>query len=58
VLHLRARAVRLEGKAYVDGKLVCEAVLSCGLVPREKKKPEPRVEDAPSPAELQPVAAE
>ncbi len=34
VLQLRATAVRLEGKAFVDGKLVCEATLRCGLVPR------------------------
>jgi 3-hydroxyacyl-[acyl-carrier-protein] dehydratase len=58
VLQLRARAVRLEGKAYVDGKLVCEATLSCGLVPREKKKSESRVEEASAPAELQAVTAE
>jgi 3-hydroxyacyl-[acyl-carrier-protein] dehydratase len=34
VLQLRSRAVRLEGKAYVDGKLACEAILSCGVVSR------------------------
>ncbi len=36
ILQLRSRAVRLEGKAFVDGKLACEATLSCGLVPRAK----------------------
>jgi 3-hydroxyacyl-[acyl-carrier-protein] dehydratase len=58
VLQLRARAVRLEGKAYVDGKLACEATLSCGLVPREKKKPEASVEEAPAPVELHAVTTE
>ena len=36
ILQQRSRAVRLEGKAYVDGKLTCEATLSCGLVPRSR----------------------
>jgi 3-hydroxyacyl-[acyl-carrier-protein] dehydratase len=27
-------AARLQGKAYVDGKLACEAVITCQLVPR------------------------
>lgn len=40
ILQLRSRAVRLEGKAYVDGKLACEATLSCGLVPRAQASPE------------------
>ncbi len=36
ILQTRSRAVRLEGKAYVDGKLACEAMLSCALVPRKQ----------------------
>ena len=35
VLNLRSRAVRLEGSIRVDGKLVCEAVVTCQLVKRE-----------------------
>jgi 3-hydroxyacyl-[acyl-carrier-protein] dehydratase len=31
----RMTAARLEGKAYVDGKVVCEATVTCRLVPRE-----------------------
>jgi 3-hydroxyacyl-[acyl-carrier-protein] dehydratase len=58
VLQLRARAVRLEGKAFVEGKLVCEATLSCGLVPRAKKKPEPGVDQASAPSDLQAVTTE
>jgi len=34
VLNWRARAVKMEGKAYVDGKLACEAVIMCAVVPR------------------------
>ena len=30
----RVTAARLEGKAYVDGKVVCEAIVTCRLVPR------------------------
>ncbi len=35
VLNLRSRAVRLEGAIRVDGKLVCEATVTCQLVKRE-----------------------
>ncbi len=35
VLNLRSRAVKLEGAIRVDGKLVCEAVVTCQLVKRE-----------------------
>lgn len=43
VLAFRTRAGRIEGKAYVDGKLACEATLTCQVVPRvrEQKPPEP-----------------
>jgi len=30
----RRTAARLEGKAYVDGRVVCEAIVTCRLVPR------------------------
>jgi 3-hydroxyacyl-[acyl-carrier-protein] dehydratase len=34
VLNFRPRAARLEGNAYVDGKLACEAVIMCAVVDR------------------------
>jgi len=37
VLSFRPRAGRMEGKAYVDGKLACEATLTCMMVPRTAK---------------------
>lgn len=40
VLAYRGTAGRLEGKAYVDGKLVCEGVVTCRLLPRTPGKPE------------------
>ncbi len=58
VLQLRTRAVRLEGKAFVDGKLACEATLSCGLVPREKKKAEASALQAPVPDDREVVTTE
>ena len=37
VLSFRPRAGRIEGKAYVDGKLACEATLTCQVVPRVRE---------------------
>jgi 3-hydroxyacyl-[acyl-carrier-protein] dehydratase len=34
VLAYRGTAGRLQGKAYVDGKLACEAVVTCRLLSR------------------------
>jgi 3-hydroxyacyl-[acyl-carrier-protein] dehydratase len=34
VLSFRTRAGRMQGKAFVDGKMVCEATLTCQVVPR------------------------
>jgi len=39
VLAFRSRAGRIEGKAYVDGKLACEATLTCQVVPRAAQPP-------------------
>jgi 3-hydroxyacyl-[acyl-carrier-protein] dehydratase len=36
VLSFRPRAGRIEGRATVDGKLVCEAILTCQVVPRAR----------------------
>ena len=55
VLSFKTRAGRIKGKAYVDGKLACEATLTCMVVPRAR---EPRVETpvaAPEPAQAQKV---
>jgi 3-hydroxyacyl-[acyl-carrier-protein] dehydratase len=38
VLSFRPRAGRMEGKAFVDGKLACEATLTCMMVPRAPAK--------------------
>jgi len=40
VLNWRPRAVRMEGHVTVDGKLACEAVVMCQLVPRQSTPPE------------------
>ncbi len=37
VLSFRPRAGRIEGKAFVDGKLACEATLTCQVVPRMRE---------------------
>jgi 3-hydroxyacyl-[acyl-carrier-protein] dehydratase len=37
VLAFRGTAGRLQGKAYVDGKLACEAVVTCRLLNRRSK---------------------
>jgi len=36
VLSFRPRLGRMEGKAFVDGKLACEATLTCSVVPRQR----------------------
>jgi len=46
VLSFRTRAGRIEGRATVDGKLACEATLTCQVVPRVR---EARAAAAPEP---------
>jgi 3-hydroxyacyl-[acyl-carrier-protein] dehydratase len=70
ILNLRSRAVRLEGTIRVDGKVVCEATVTCQLVKREgggtpSLAPRPSatsaegaVEEAPVPAESLAVTTE
>lgn len=36
VLAFRSRAGRIQGRALVDGKLACEATLTCQVVPRQR----------------------
>ena len=38
VLSFRPRAGRIQGRALVDGKLACEATLTCAVVTREREK--------------------
>jgi len=38
VLSFKTRAGRIEGKAFVDGKLACQATLTCAVVTREREK--------------------
>jgi 3-hydroxyacyl-[acyl-carrier-protein] dehydratase len=40
VLNWRSRAVKMGGSITVDGKLVCDAVVMCQVVPRVVKKTE------------------
>ncbi|MGO9317896.1 MAG: 3-hydroxyacyl-ACP dehydratase FabZ [Terracidiphilus sp.] len=37
VLSLKIRVGRIEGKAYVDGKLACQATLTCQVVQRARE---------------------
>jgi 3-hydroxyacyl-[acyl-carrier-protein] dehydratase len=38
VLAFRSRAGRIQGRALVDGKLACEATLTCQVVTREREQ--------------------
>jgi 3-hydroxyacyl-[acyl-carrier-protein] dehydratase len=38
VLSMKMRAGRIEGKAFVDGKLACQATLTCAVVSREREQ--------------------
>jgi 3-hydroxyacyl-[acyl-carrier-protein] dehydratase len=66
VISFRPRAGRIEGKAWVDGKLACEATLTCQVVPRvrETRPPadetgaEPNPEADPGAAQLESAPAE
>ena len=40
VLVWRGSAGRMQGKAYVDGKVACEAVITCRLLDRRMARPE------------------
>ncbi|HVP56021.1 MAG TPA: 3-hydroxyacyl-ACP dehydratase FabZ [Candidatus Eisenbacteria bacterium] len=40
VLVWRGNAGRMLGKAYVDGKVACEAVITCRLLDRRARKPQ------------------
>jgi len=55
VMNWRVSAARLEGKAFVDGKLACEAVILCAVVPRVPPQPPSTPAPTPAPAEPAPV---
>jgi len=40
VLNFRSRAGKMLGRAFVDGKLACEATLTCMIVPRPTESAE------------------
>jgi len=48
VVSFRPRAGKMEGKAYVDGKLACEATLTCMIVPRGREGKQESKADAGS----------
>jgi len=39
VLHWKMRAVRMDCRALVEGKLACEAIVLCQLVPKRAQEP-------------------
>ena len=52
VIKWKMRYARMQGKAFVDGKLVCQAIVTCQLVPRERpqaKAVDPAVEETGAP---------
>ena len=59
VLAFRKRAGKIEGRAFVDGKLACEATLTCQVVPRERtpRASEPEPSDPAGSAEPVPTVA-
>ena len=44
VLAFRSRAGRIQGSAFVEGKLACEATLTCQVVPRGREQNSPQSE--------------
>ena len=40
VINWRTRVVKMGGSITVDGKVVCDAIVMCQMVPRAAKKPE------------------
>lgn len=58
VLNWKPRAVRMQGRCTVEGKLACEAIVMCQLVPRQKPT-EAAPESTPEPEQvLEPVSHE
>ena len=57
VLNFKTRVGRMEAAAYVEGKLACEATLTCQIVPRRPAAPAPAA-DASAPAAAAPESAQ
>jgi 3-hydroxyacyl-[acyl-carrier-protein] dehydratase len=55
VLSFKPRVGRMEAKAFVDGKVACQATLTCQIVPKAR---EAAPEAAEAPQEPQPEAAQ
>jgi len=55
VLNWRPLAARLEGKVYVEGKLVCEATIMCAVVPRPSRIGSDRPEGPVAPSAEDPA---
>ncbi|QHN02216.1 3-hydroxyacyl-ACP dehydratase FabZ [Granulicella sp. WH15] len=51
VLNWRTRAVKMQGVITVEGKVVCEATVTCMVVPRGTAQPAAASEAIPEPAE-------
>jgi 3-hydroxyacyl-[acyl-carrier-protein] dehydratase len=58
VLSFRSRAGRMKGKAIVDGKVACEATLTCAVVPRQSKAASTNGREGKDEAVAEPVTAE
>jgi len=48
VLVWRGTAGRMQGKAYVNDKLACEAIITCRLLDRDRQKAEPAATREPA----------
>ena len=48
VLVWRGTAGRMQGKAYVNDKLACEAIITCRLLDRDRPKAEPAATPEPA----------
>lgn len=55
VLSFRPRNGKIEGKAYVEDKLACEAVLTCRVITREREQRAHDTSDAPPEEDTAPV---
>src|SRR5271170_7023337 len=58
VLNWRPLAARLLGKAYVEGKLACEATIMCAVVPRPARIVSENVSPPPTAPDLETVSQE
>jgi 3-hydroxyacyl-[acyl-carrier-protein] dehydratase len=52
VLQYSRRGGRMQGRAFVDGKPVCEAIIRCQIVARDRKSP--TTADRPAPEKSSP----